>query len=85
MEREKRKGKRGEELTGSQDSLLNLRVVMSSPVVMAFMEPVTAMDLRFLPYFFALFNSSSALSNQKSASNAPLSQASILRGDMAYP
>lgn len=41
------------ERTGSQDSLVKTRVLTSSPVVIAFMEPVTAIALTFLPYLRA--------------------------------
>jgi hypothetical protein len=47
--------------TGSQEELLNVRVAMSSPVVMALTEPVTAMALTFLPYLLALFSNSTPL------------------------
>lgn len=41
--------------TGSQEPLVKTRVLTSSPVVMAFMEPVIAIALTFLPYFWADF------------------------------
>lgn len=58
-----RRSEGGGERTGNQEELLKDLVAMSSPVVMAFTEPVTAMALTFLPYLLALFKSSTPLSS----------------------
>jgi len=61
---EKVRGMRGGRgRTGSHSELVRTRASLGSPVVMELTDPVTAIALILLPYSFALFSSSRALSS----------------------